>query len=483
MEKDPMKAINARVQKISEDEVINRGMVLQGRLAAICSGFFEIHRRPVTEEVTRAPDSRQAWLKLAKHTRRMNHEPELLRVGGFESWQRAEVEFLHRTAADFLGQGHIEKYLTKITSKENFDPVKSLLRSCVFRVKAFPCEYVTSLPLGEMGEVILEAFLYALDNEKQTGRVQATLLNELDKSLAQHRQRLTHWDVMHDKNAAHCRRAEAHATFEHYEPFIGMAARYGLHKYFNFKLSRQGLSECESDARPLLFSVLRVRRHENKNSSVPITEQPPSLQLVKLLNDSGADPNAPWHGLTAWTDACINYFEMSMAYGEGFDMNQYTDGMAALIIAGADPNVLIEKLGIKSRPFGGVVMSPISSIKLPRGTFVREAEGPRELGNRLNELLERRGGQEHHIWLMPEKSFWSDHFQKKRHMQNFEGLNSVWAEWRMFSDAKRQKTTFKNVRTIWYRKDEIPCAISSDWDFGVCDTAAPQTLWEGIFVP
>ena len=127
-------------------------------------------------------------------------------------------------------------------------------------------------------------------------------------------------------------------------------------------------------------------------------------------------------------------------------------------------------------------MSPISSIKLPCGIFVREAKKPRELGNRLIELLERRGGREHHMWLMPEKSFWSDHVQK-RHMQNFEGLNSIWAEWRLFSDAKRQKTTFKNVRTVWFRKDDTPCVISSDWDFGVCDKAAPQPLWEAIFVP
>lgn len=489
MEKDPLKAINTRVQKISEGEVINRGMILQGRLAAICSGFFEIHRPPVTEESEMAVDPNHAWVRLAKHTRRENSAPEIVQIEEFESWRRAEVEFLHRTAADFLGQRHIVNYLTNITSQGNFDPVKSLLRSCVFRVKTFPCEYVTSLPSGELGEVLLEAFLYASKLEAVTGRVQATLLDELDRSIAHHRQKLKHWDVMHDKNAAHCRRAEAHASFEHYEPFIGMAMRYGLHKYFKFKVSKAGLSECEGEARPLLFSALRdpCLRSNQRASRVPVKQQPPSLQLVKLILDAGADPNTSWHGLTAWAYACIIFFELSLEHNRGGatseSLNNYAHIMAVLIVAGADPNVLIEQRGIKSGTVGSLAMSPSSSIKLPREPHMKSDSESQDMGKRLIDLLERRGGQEHCVWLVPEKKASFDQSRKPDMYSSFEGLNSIWGEFRLFSDQKRQKNIFKNVRTVWQRKDEAPCVISSDWDFGVCDEASPQRFWERIFVP
>jgi hypothetical protein len=136
MERNSDLAYDSDIWRMSEAEVIRRGRRLQGRLAAICPGFFEVHRKAVTKPA----DPKHAPSLPAIHTRTTTHVRE------YDSWNGAAVEFLHKTAADFLHQDHIQYYLAKITSEEGFHPLRRLFESCVLRVKSLPCEYVLDTP-------------------------------------------------------------------------------------------------------------------------------------------------------------------------------------------------------------------------------------------------------------------------------------------------------------------------------------------------
>lgn len=338
-----------KLNGISEEEVIKRGKTLQGRLAAICPGFFEVHRKEVTKPVD---DPKQAWRDLAISVRHGHNRARTIRyVGEYEPWKSAKVEFIHRTASDFLSQERIKAYLVKITSEEGFHPLESLLQSCVHQTKSFPCQFVLGFPSGEMGEVISQAFKYSWHLEKQTGRIPTTLLDELDKTIRYRRKQVRLWNSMRNIPISDYARIEAYVPFEQYEPFTGMAARNGLYNYVKYKISEFDISSSEPQARPLLFSLLSTGVLGYRAVKQPLS----SADLVKLLLDEGEDLNICWYGLTAWAYACVTFSSLWFKlYHVG--PRHYADIMTAMILAGADTNVLIQHDNTR-------VLSPISMIK------------------------------------------------------------------------------------------------------------------------
>jgi hypothetical protein len=188
-----------------------------------------------------------------------------------------------------------------------------------------------------MGQTVAEAFFYALHLEQQTNRIQAGLLDELDRAL-QNQQTLL--DSIPDP-LSYSPQVGEKDPFVRHESFVGMAGRHGLRHYVKYKISEFGLLACESQALPLLFSFLKAPFKGHFETGPILTEpHPPSARLVKLLLDSGADPNVSWHGLTAWAYACITFCNLWF-HPRGGDRGNYADIMAAMVVAGADPNVLI----------------------------------------------------------------------------------------------------------------------------------------------
>ena len=300
----------SKIDRISEDEVIKWGKTLELRLGAICPGFFEVHRKALTKDV--AP--RQAWRELAIHVRSLSdyrevgesndRAPSRTHVGEYESWKGAQVEFIHKTAADFLNQNRIQSILVKTISQEGFHPLRNLLQSCIIRANSFPCAYVLGLPSGEMGKLLSEVFLFAWHVEQQTGELLDEMLDELENIIGRQRSELRLWDSLRNIPISQYARIEAHVPFARYESFVGMAARHGLHNYVEYRISEFGLEASEVQARPLLFSLLTA--DETGRSFPPIKESPSKATLVKLLLEAGADPNESWYGLTAW--GCLHHF-------------------------------------------------------------------------------------------------------------------------------------------------------------------------------
>jgi hypothetical protein len=403
-DENPYLANEAELGSITDGELIARAQMAEGRLKTRCAGFFELHEKHHTCN-DRSRQSQPILMTLIEKSARGPGDPTPSKRYSSISTNK-QVQFLHKTAADFLRQLDVQYYLLGLTAGQNFEPTKNLLRSCVLQAKTRPCENILSIPVSSIGKSITGGLRYARVLEERTGRLQMGLLDELARVVSAHRHSMR-LSMIFDSPEVPRQQTKVFENngnltfFDCFEPFAGMAIRYGLFHYLQEKLREENIAALESGYRPLLFSALRVET-DKVNSAC----SQPAPEFVELLLQHGANPNEIWHGMTPWVYACMKYHDLGHKRGK-YNRRDYADIISLLIAAGADPNVTFERIY-----WGGTEnyekFSPISAMTPLFGEEVLSSSKPTEftIEQEIIRLLEERGGERVHTSRVSDMDSW-----------------------------------------------------------------------------
>lgn len=246
-EEDAQLAFTASTRPIGFDDLTSRVISMKKRLVTRCCGLLEVHH---TQQSPFPRDS--------------------------------EIQYLHRTVAEFLRRPNIWADLISWTTGVQFYPDESLARASLLMLK--------KNVIGddfEFGPSSVAAIRFARAAEKETGRSQATLLDCLDRTLQDN------WDHKGTTQSMHWSIAIPRARIA--RNFLPFAARNGLEIYVQERLCGKKFSDFEM-TRPILHEVLDPQLTFDGLSQVPL----PSHRYLDFLFRHGADPNTKWSSSSAW---------------------------------------------------------------------------------------------------------------------------------------------------------------------------------------
>jgi hypothetical protein len=231
------------------------------------------------------------------------------RCGGFlEVWARGphwittEVQYLHRTARDFIERSDIWNRFLEHTKNTSFNPAVSMLKSCVLllalqrRDRALPG--VRFRP-ERTQQLATSAMIYAHYANARTQNPPTMILDQLENDLALYpnlyRLNMSRWRHILENRAGSINTGPA--------SILHLAIMYNLTDYVAEKTS-QG-----SQPASLLHFVATLE--ETPEESEKRVFPPPSARMVSLLLENGGDPNARYFDSpSAWEKAlrCISHF-------------------------------------------------------------------------------------------------------------------------------------------------------------------------------
>ncbi|KAF8850535.1 hypothetical protein BDZ45DRAFT_696655 [Acephala macrosclerotiorum] len=146
-----------------------------------------------------------------------------------------KVQYLHRTVQEYLERSSIWETVVSRTAGTTFNPNISMLRSCVFQLKATPSGQITQ----SFWRLVLAALLHAHHASNETDRSHFVLIDELDQTIASHMiktQMIQEEDWTSDWTF--------YLQKELRISFMNVAVRFGLHGYVREKLD-YGFEETE----------------------------------------------------------------------------------------------------------------------------------------------------------------------------------------------------------------------------------------------
>jgi hypothetical protein len=198
----------------------------------------------------------------------------------------SRIDYLHRTAKDFLESPEAQALLLSWKNDSNYDPNLDLLAACLLELKC------VTLGSAAMWPSIANALSFARDCGSSSVRSQITLLDELDstatESWEQFRQTgprredaVLHWShyvpIQYDAASAPCR-----------DGFVLYASQFGLHDYVRHK--RRMNPECFTSVTIKAMVRCSANKKTRKPSQVSSNAKLPSaLRQSDLMR-----PTASW---------------------------------------------------------------------------------------------------------------------------------------------------------------------------------------------
>ena len=230
-----------------------------------------------------------------------------------------KVQYLHRSARDFLEKPEIWDKITTTTTG-HFDPHLSLCGMHVLQLKTL--EFDEAL-ISKLWKTIIPCLAHLGDVQTATEELETSLMRELESAMRYH------------GNIA---------DFKIYIPAI--AVKFGIFKYVQVNLIRGTFPFVDQVGQPLLdIAILQQSKisglEELADAVQTTSKQPPlpNIGIAKLLLEHGADPNQKYNGSTPW----INLFRQaaiprpySPAYGLELK-ERWLDGIELFLQHGADP--------------------------------------------------------------------------------------------------------------------------------------------------
>lgn len=214
------------------------------------------------------------------------------RTGHRHPFYQHEVEFLHRTARDFLLETNTQRLV-------NMDLVAS------FNVQEFLCKaLLTQMKmLDHPTNLLLADFMHcAALLEEESSAVLPSLLNDLNEFMATPRS--AEWsNDLKAKSAARGWGLRQRMP----APLLPLAIQYGLVRFARNHIQSTPHLVTRNYERPLLDYALRRRiysidlgQSEQLDPPVGGLNDQPDVELVRTILERGGDPNARLGGLTVW---------------------------------------------------------------------------------------------------------------------------------------------------------------------------------------
>ena len=260
-----VKNATAGIGEVEKRFVIDTCTRTKERIDMACGGLLELHPKGDTSD-----------------TRSMFPAPKnpLHTVAG------SKVTYIHRTARDFLMSSSTWNRLLTITACENFDPHLHLLKSHILQFQLPLEEPEHHRRVDEWWPDIVLAMTHARYARPNTGSQQRTLLDELYSTVD--------WYWARRKNDPEDNwpkwafgSYEERRDFVFDDPFLLLAAKFGLTQYLEAKFRLDGIPQ--TDGQPVLQFATHMLANR-RNSIFPLS----SPDLIVLLLENGQNPNQPY---------------------------------------------------------------------------------------------------------------------------------------------------------------------------------------------
>ncbi|KAI4921490.1 hypothetical protein J4E85_008835 [Alternaria conjuncta] len=299
--------ISAEITPLSDEELKNIEITTDRRLRSRCAGLLELRTRV---------NSLEGYRSL----------PEAIQV---ETRTRKDVEYLHRTVADFLHKKEVWDNLISHTEGRVFHASLAVLQSLVMEVKAVNRGSQQPGDHKIPWELVIDALLFARLAEAKTQTSARELLDELDKAMTTlFPDCVGRWKGQQYSGTTWCDDWEDHRkTAPWYDNFMSLNVRYGLTLYVQDTIRAKGRLCLDKRGRPLLDYACRPEPQRDYR----LSESDPSLVQTLLLN--GADPNLEFNGFSAWQN-CL--------YTPNKNPVKWISILKLLILYGADTKARIE---------------------------------------------------------------------------------------------------------------------------------------------
>lgn len=205
---------------------------------------------------------------------------------------RHSVEFLHRTARDFLLDINTQK-LVKMESIASFDVNLFLCKALLGQIK------MSANPT----KLLLADFMhYAALLEEESCPSLLPLLEHLNQVLDFQRH-----EAWSNDSLPNCPLKTWSCTDQGPMPLLSLAIQYGLVGYVKTNLILTPALVAKQPGRPLLDFALRRRIHSVVDGQAEQMDHPvggardqPDVELVRLILDRGGDPNEKCGSSTVW---------------------------------------------------------------------------------------------------------------------------------------------------------------------------------------
>lgn len=253
-----------------------------------------------------------AWSRKDDMQRRLNARCKgLLEVGEggdgsfVKMFLEPRVDFLHRTARDFLITKDMQNMLAR-NLKHNFEPKSCFCKAFVAQMKALDYRgHVGSEPVFE--DLLENLTFYAHELELEAGVHQAAFLDEVEKLyLVQG----THEDRQSSESK-----------------FLRFLLQRGLFLYVAERVIKYP-QVVHAGGEPLLYSALHPQNTKYRKGEF-------DLKMIDMLLEHGASPNQIYKGLTVW-----GHFILSVRSSTHEDMTLLPI-IESLLLHGAYPHQLV----------------------------------------------------------------------------------------------------------------------------------------------
>jgi len=214
------------------------------------------------------------------------------------------VRYLHRTVRDFLFGPQTRSLLLSWT-KENFNPVEALVRGHLLHLKiAMVSGSIDGF--SDVSRLIQRILKFVCQIEDSNTSLDPRILDELDTVAMHHWMKRPRGTLANpEPNSARSQQAQLHwgkyyareeidFSVDEYDDFLSLAVSYGLTSYVRAKLEQDGSLVRKKKGRPLLL-------YFDAGSNFM-----PKLELLSLLLEYGADPNASFGNVSLWRTAIMN---------------------------------------------------------------------------------------------------------------------------------------------------------------------------------
>lgn len=317
-ESDGDHILTREIKPLSKEEEITRCEEFERRLNSRCKGLLECRKRQACDEYS---DTR----------------------GVIAEQINFEVDFLHRTVRDFLSTPTVQVQLV-IPDTSEFNANMMLARAFVLQMKELRrASHVESnfQALWTLVNDMLYHIRRVGDNVPPLAQI--SLLDEMDRVAAHFRK------IAIIKNRC---KPEAHWVNTGYrfgfEPawnndFLTLCIQHNLISYVDHKL--RGKPSLTRTGRPFLsFAITGLRVLEGNWGAhpVPLDEVQysfPRVEMIRLLLERGADPNAMDEDKTIWHHYLISIYNLAAKYGPLFSKRSagWFEITKLMLLHGADP--------------------------------------------------------------------------------------------------------------------------------------------------
>lgn len=330
---------------------------IEAKMKSHCAGFIEL---------STADDDVQGASSRTRVTAEVM-SPGSPITDGTHNWVDPRVQFIHRSVTEYLWKEEVWNTIIARTDHLDFHPSVATLRSVVMQAKKCPFEYkFNETRAGHVNpwDLVGVALEVAYQLEKGQETAQTELLDSLEVALTT-RCGPDWWDTYEED---YNRAALWH------DNFFAFTVRYGLWRYVQARLQKQGRKSTQKRGRPLLDYACRPEpRYGEWLRAIDV-------RIVEALLQNGADPNLKFNGFTPWQNAWYTAWGYAPA-------SRLLPVLEVLLAYGADPNAYIEKKGWRR-----TVLQVAQSSEY-RHPFNDEVQVEQETVDNFIRMLKKRGAK------------------------------------------------------------------------------------------